>query len=68
MTYDQEVYLKSSKEKVTIKAVITNGKNKFYRLDNGMVVSKDELLTELPAKRVRKAKEVKDVIQDENND
>lgn len=67
MTYDQEVYLKSSKEKVTIKAVIKNGKKTTYRLYNGMVVSKDELLTELPTKRGRK-KEVKDVIQDENND
>ena len=66
-TFKQTAYLKATKEEVKIKAVIkTNGKTT-YRLYNGMVVSADELLSELPVKRGRK-KEIKDIIQDENND
>lgn len=48
LTFNSVVYLKSTLEKVYVRAIITIGQKKIYKLSNGMKVGIDELTTELP--------------------
>lgn len=51
LTFNSVVYLKSTLEKVYVRAIITCGQKKTYKLSNGMKVGIEELITEIPEKK-----------------
>lgn len=48
LTFNSVVYIKSTLEKVYIRAIITRGQSKKYKLSNGMTVNRDDLLDDMP--------------------
>lgn len=48
LTFNSVVYLKSTLEKVYVRAIITRGQSKKYKLSNGMIVNREDILDELP--------------------
>jgi hypothetical protein len=49
LTFNSVVYLKSTLEKVYVRAIIIRGQSKKYKLSNGMISNIEDLLDELPA-------------------
>lgn len=49
LTFNSVVYLKSTLEKVYVRAIITRGQSKKYKLSNGLLANIEDLLDELPA-------------------
>ena len=48
LSFNSVVYLKSTLDKVYVRAIITRGQSKKYKLSNRMIVNIEDLLEELP--------------------
>lgn len=48
LTFNSVVYIKSTLEKVYVRAIITRGQSKKYKLSNGMLANREDIMDQLP--------------------